>query len=139
MHSETCPKYGELLRFNPNVKLGDRATNYANCHAYCDKCRIGISNSRNPEKRTYIYKQGCSVLKKWWHNVSVLDRINRISRILGWFYPVHPVNPVYLSVLRRELNSPASTRRWLVNLVRQGEETAIEHDFGQFLCQDVFV
>jgi len=66
MHSETCPKYGELLRFNPNVKLGDRATNYANCHAYCDKCRIGISNSRNPEKRTYIYKQGCSVLKKWW-------------------------------------------------------------------------
>ena len=25
---------------------------------------------------------------------------------------------------------------WLVNLVRRGDETSIEHDFGQFLRQD---
>lgn len=56
MDSETCPKCRELLRFNPNVKLGERATDYANCHAYCDKCGIGISNSRDPEQRTYICK-----------------------------------------------------------------------------------
>jgi len=54
MDNETCPKCGELLRFNPKVKLGDRATDYANCHAYCDRCGIGISNSRKPEQRTYI-------------------------------------------------------------------------------------
>jgi hypothetical protein len=56
MNSETCPKCGGSLRFNPSVKLGTRATDYANCHACCEKCGIGISNSRDPEQRTYIYK-----------------------------------------------------------------------------------
>jgi hypothetical protein len=36
--------------------LGTRATHYDNCHAYCDTCRIGISNNRNPEQRTYIHQ-----------------------------------------------------------------------------------
>ena len=54
MDSKTCPKCRELLRFNPNVRLGERVTDYANCHAYCDKCGIGISNCRNPKQRTYV-------------------------------------------------------------------------------------
>jgi len=54
MNSETCRKCGGPLRSNPDVKIGTRATDYGNCHAYCDVCHIGISNSRNPEQRTYI-------------------------------------------------------------------------------------
>ncbi|MBN1138936.1 MAG: hypothetical protein JXM73_20290 [Anaerolineae bacterium] len=54
MKGENCPKCGYPLRLNPGVKLGTRATDYGNCHAFCDVCRIGISNSRNPEQRTYI-------------------------------------------------------------------------------------
>jgi len=54
MNSETCRKCRGSLRFNPNVKIGSRATDYDNCHAYCDICRIGISNSRDRERRTYI-------------------------------------------------------------------------------------
>jgi hypothetical protein len=58
MTSETCRKCRGSLRFNPNVKIGSRATDYDNCHAYCDVCRIGISNSRDRERRTYI----CEIL-----------------------------------------------------------------------------
>ena len=54
MFGEICGRYGGTLRCNPLVRLGIRATDYGNCHAYCDTCRIGISNSRNPEQRTYI-------------------------------------------------------------------------------------
>lgn len=263
MDSETCPRCGELLRFNPNVKLGDQATDYANCHAYCDKCRIGISNSRNPEQRTYIYKTLADNLadpqseERYLRVMAqALNQRNRKNKIrwarfeksedsLTWSVFSHleergllavaarvltgvawddPVDVLYwgyndqgsemlheqlvtvlkdlgesarsfsepdlilhapqtgLAFVEAKYASPNSSRFelrkanryldagdayfqpnrdglqhyemlrnwvigclmaaqldlpfWLVNLVRQGEETAIEHDFGRFLCQD---
>lgn len=57
MKSEMCLKCGDLLCPNPAVELGTPATDYGKCHAFCDRCRIGISNSRDPERRTYICKE----------------------------------------------------------------------------------
>lgn len=52
--SEECPRCKAPLRLDASIQLGTRANDYGDCHAFCDKCRIGISNSRNPEERTYI-------------------------------------------------------------------------------------
>lgn len=263
MDSETCPKCRELLRFNPNVKLGERATDYANCHAYCDRCCIGVSNSRNPEQRTYICRDLADnladpdskdrYLRVMDQALNQRNRKNKIRRAsfeksedsLTWSVFSHleergmlaaaacaltgfswddPVDVLYwgyndqgsevlckqlvtvlkdlgesarsfsepdlilhapqtgLAFVEVKYASPNSSRFelrkakryldagdayfqpnrddlqhyellrnwvigcllaaqlklpfWLVNLVRQGEETAIEHDFGQFLRQD---
>lgn len=54
MLCEACRRCGEPFRFNLAIQLGTRATDYDSCHAFCDACRIGISNSRDPKRRTYI-------------------------------------------------------------------------------------
>lgn len=57
MFGELCGRCEGILRLNPLVELGITATAYSNCHAFCDTCRIGISNSHDPEQRTYICKR----------------------------------------------------------------------------------
>lgn len=57
MFRELCDRCEGVLRLNPLVELGTTATDYGNCHAFCDTCCIGISNSHDPKQRTYICKR----------------------------------------------------------------------------------
>jgi hypothetical protein len=147
MNSETCPKCGGSLRFNPNVGLGRVATDYDNCHAFCDVCRIGISNSHDPEQRTYICKtladnladpqSGDRYLRVMEHALNQRNRKNKIRRARfeksedtpTWSVFSHLENLGLMAAAARALtsvawNDPVDVLYWGYN--DQGPETLRE-------------